>query len=759
MENTPLFINEDGSARYQTLMDNQLVPITVIDPGGFLVAANTLALKNLNLPSPLPAGIHLRSLIPPNAYEQAWNKFNEVVSTGKPEVIEIELSVQGNSRWFTIGLQPIVFENNVKEVLVLTINNSEKAETLVKLHESEKLFETLFEQSSIGLVYGSPEGNMIRVNQKFCDILGYSLEEIRNKNFSGFTHPEDLVWEKKYIEEMTLGGKESNSYEKRYIKKDGTIAWVRLFNRVVRDSIGNIKYGIIAVQDIQQEHQMREALRENEEKFRTLFTASPDPVFIADRITGEILEVNDRVQSIYGYTREEVLKLKVTDLTTEPDAALSAMQRGVPLIPLRYHKKKNGDTFPVEITNAGSIIGKREIIIATIRDISFRLKNEEDLRNARIKAEESDRLKSAFLANMSHEIRTPMNGIVGFANLLLKNDLSEKNRQEYAGIIIRSSEQLLNLVNDLLDISRIETGQIQFRKVPVHLNNILDELFEFFLPKAREKNLNLKTIKALPLPEDIMETDETRIRQVLINLIGNALKFTTSGYINFGYRLNPGTIEFFVEDSGIGIPPEQLEQVFNRFWQGQPNLAVNPGGAGLGLSISKGIIEKMGGLFSIESSEGKGSVFSFSLPYVPGKYPGTTKQFMKEGRENKANFTGETILIAEDEEFNYIFLYELLRRTGLTILHARDGTQVLPLLQEHPEIRLILMDIKMPFLNGLDATRLVKKNFPQLPVIAQTAYAHTNEREQIISAGCDDYVSKPINSNELLKIIARYILS
>jgi PAS domain S-box-containing protein len=752
-------MHEDDGRRYRALMDNLLIPITILDPQGYLLAANILACKNMNLPSAIPSGIHLRSLIPPNAFEQAWQKFSGVVNTGRSELMEIEFNFQGKSRWFNIGLQPIMLENRVKEVMVLTINISEKAETLLKLHESEKLFETLFEQSSIGLVYGSPTGDMIRVNQKFCDILGYSMEEIRNRNFSEFTHPEDLAWENKYIEEMTKDGKDGNSYEKRYIKKTGEITWVRLFNRVVRDTNGNIKYGIIAVQDIQQEHQMKEALQENEEKFRTLFTASPDPVFIADRRTGEILEVNDRVQTIYGYTREEILKLKVTDLTTEPNAALSAMQQGIPLIPLRYHKKKNGETFPVEITNAGSIIGKREIIIGTIRDISARLKNEDDLRNARVKAEESDRLKSAFLANMSHEIRTPMNGIVGFANLLLNKELNDENRQEYAGIIIRSSEQLLNLVNDLLDISRIETGQIQFRKVPVHLNNILDELYDFFLPKAREKGLQLEAIKALLLHEDMMETDETRIRQVMINLIGNALKFTISGYIRFGYTLNPGSIEFFVEDSGIGIPSEQLDQVFNRFWQGQANLAVNPGGAGLGLSISRGIIEKMGGQFSIISSEGKGSVFSFSLPYIPIKDINITKQSSKEVREKKINFSGETILIAEDEEFNYIFLFELLRRTGLNILHAKDGTEVLPLLKEHPEIKLILMDIKMPLMNGLDATRQVKQDYPQIPVIAQTAYAHTNERDQIISAGCDDYVSKPINSNELLKIISRYMLS
>ncbi|MFN8207267.1 MAG: PAS domain S-box protein [Bacteroidales bacterium] len=752
-------MHEDDARRYQALLDNQLIPITIFNPQGFLVAANTLSCKNMNLPSPVPAGIHLRSLIPPNAFEQAWEKFSEVVSTGNPLQMEIEFNYQGNSRWFTIGLQPVFHENQLKEVMVLTINISEKAETLLKLHESEKLFETLFQESSIGLVYGSPTGEMIRVNQKFCDILGYSMEEIRHRNFSEFTHPEDLAWEYKYIEEMTKGGKDGNTYEKRYIRKNGEIVRVRLFNRVVRDPSGTILYGIIAAQDIQQEHLMKVALQENEEKFRTLFTASPDPVFIADRLTGEILEVNDRVRSIYGYTREEALKLKISDLTTEPDAAFAAMRQNIPLIPLRFHKKKNGEIFPVEITNAGSIIGEREIIIGTIRDISTRLKNEDDLRNARKKAEESDRLKSAFLANMSHEIRTPMNGIVGFANLLLKNDLSEKNRQEYAGIIIRSSEQLLNLVNDLLDISRIETGQIQFRKAAVHLNNLLDELYEFFLPKAREKKLNLNAVKALPLQEDLMETDETRIRQVMINLIGNALKFTLSGYINFGYRIKPGLIEFYVEDSGIGIPSKQLDMVFNRFWQGQADLPVNSGGAGLGLSISRGIVEKMGGSFLIDSTEGKGSVFSFTFPYVPVTDPHTAIHLMKEVKEQKTNFYGATVLIAEDEEFNYIFLFELLKRTGLTILHAKNGSEVLPRLEEHPEIKLILMDIKMPLMNGLDATRLVKKNYPQLPVIAQTAYAHTNEREQIMAAGCDDYISKPINSNELLRILSRYMPS
>ncbi len=378
-----------------------------------------------------------------------------------------------------------------------------------------------------------------------------------------------------------------------------------------------------------------------------------------------------------------------------------------------------------------------------------------ELINAKIKAEESDKLKSAFLANMSHEIRTPMNAIMGFSGFLLEPGLSKKTLGYYVKIINAGSQQLLSVISDIIDISKIEAGQITIDLELVNVNNLLKELFVIYKNLAEPKNLSLYCSCEHPNDDIQVKTDGNRIKQVICNLLNNAIKFTTKGKIEFGYKIKENVLEFYVEDTGIGIVPENHEFIFQRFMQARQTNNQIHSGNGLGLSISKALVEKLGGTITVNSKPGIGSTFIFTIPYVKGmenevnsistKYP------------DQYNWKEKIILLVEDDTNNHAYIGKLLSITNAKILDAWNGKQALELVKKQPDISLVLMDIKMPIMNGYEATRLIKQIRPKLPVIAQTAYVLGRDREQALEAGCDDYFSKPIERNKFMKTLNNYL--
>jgi signal transduction histidine kinase len=387
------------------------------------------------------------------------------------------------------------------------------------------------------------------------------------------------------------------------------------------------------------------------------------------------------------------------------------------------------------------------------------------LEMAKDKAEESDRLKSAFLANVSHEIRTPMNAIIGFSELLTTEELTEEDKQEFKDQIILNSNSLLRLIDDIIDISKIEANQITIEYGNHDLNLILSELYTIY--NEQKANLGREQIELIidtPKQQNlIINTDKIRLHQVLSNLIGNAFKFTEKGKITFGYKLtssnnNQPVLRFHVADTGIGIPEEAHSYIFERFRKADANKEKIFRGTGLGLFICRNLIEKFKGKIWIESELDKGTTFFFDIPYLPGNEVLAEKPTPQVNFANgDYNFTDKTILVAEDEDSSYHFIENIIRETKATIVRAKNGQEALDIVNNQNNVDLILMDIQMPVMNGYEAISLIKEEKEHIPIIAQTAYALVNQKDQVMESGCDDFLAKPFQKNDLLSTIKKYI--
>jgi signal transduction histidine kinase len=374
---------------------------------------------------------------------------------------------------------------------------------------------------------------------------------------------------------------------------------------------------------------------------------------------------------------------------------------------------------------------------------------------AKNKAEESDRLKTAFLQNMSHEIRTPMNGILGFLELLREPDLDDINKNNYIDIINHSGQRLLTTINDIIELSRIESNQLTVHYSQVDIKEMMDYQFNFFKRQAQEKGLLLKLSENIKDKQATVESDRQILDSILINLINNAIKFTNKGTVEFGNYLEHDSIIFFVKDTGIGIPADRLEAIFERFVQADMKNTRTHEGSGLGLSIVKGYLDILNGTIWVESEPGKGSTFYFSVPYKPVN----KKMLNVIDRKEPEHISKQkiTILVVEDDENSYLYIKSILKNIAADLLHVSNGNDAVRLVKENPNVALILMDLKMPELNGFDATIKIREFNSTIPIIAQTAYAFSEDRDEAYKAGCNDYITKPINSKELIQLIKKYI--
>ncbi|MGK0255387.1 MAG: PAS domain S-box-containing protein [Mariniflexile sp.] len=391
-------------------------------------------------------------------------------------------------------------------------------------------------------------------------------------------------------------------------------------------------------------------------------------------------------------------------------------------------------------------------------DITDRKKLEFELIKAKEKAEESDRLKSAFLANMSHEFRTPMNGILGFSSLLSEPGLSNEEQQEYIKLIQISGARMLNLISEIIDISKIESGMMKVKLEEVDVNREIDFVFDVLKLDAEEKSIQLSYNSKL-LPDLYLVTDREKLYAILTNLVKNAIKYTNEGAIDFGYTVKKEAVEFFVKDTGIGIPMEQQPAVFERFIQVDIENIQARQGAGLGLAISKAFVQLLGGEIWLESQERIGSAFYFSLP-LDTKNKGKksqTNRIKKHGKEIVPKIKKKLkMLIADDDIISRKLILKSVHEFAKEIIEAKTGREAIEKFRENTDVDLILIDVQMPDINGYEATKEIRKLNSDVIIITQSAFGLNGDREKALSAGSNDYITKPIDKTELLIVLNRY---
>ena len=377
-----------------------------------------------------------------------------------------------------------------------------------------------------------------------------------------------------------------------------------------------------------------------------------------------------------------------------------------------------------------------------------------ELEKQKVKAEESDRMKSAFLANMSHEIRTPMNGILGFADLLKTVDYSSEEQSQFIGIIQQSGNRMLGTINNIIDVSKLESGLEKLQIKEVNIKRMLEELLNFFSAEANYKGLKITLRENISNDFNVFYSDEYKINSIFTNLIKNALKFTKEGSVEIKYSLNNSMAEFWFTDTGIGIAKDKQDTVFDQFVQADFSHTRGFEGSGLGLSISKGYVRLLDGEIKLESEINKGTIFYVRIPNKISKTNNSVEKVQKDGSKRPA-LSKYKIIVAEDDETSFYYLEYVLKDISKSLIHAKDGMEVIELTKNNKDTDIILMDIKMPKLNGFEATREIRKFNKEVFIIAQTAYAQESYKAKVSEAGCDAYISKPVDKEKLLDIISK----
>lgn len=515
----------------------------------------------------------------------------------------------------------------------------------------------------------------------------------------------------------------------------------------------------IKIREIQRDEALTNAT-ENERRYRELSELLPQSIFETDRL-GNLVYVNKAWYQAFGYTKKDMAEginlIEILQTSTRNNLFAVNKVENSDYVAIR----KDGTRFPAlvysdTIKKENITIGRRGIII----DATLRNQYIESLKRETIKAITSDKHKSSFLANMSHEIRTPMNSIIGFANLLSTDQVSDQQKGEFIQYIQSSGQILLNLIDDIIDIAKIEAGEIKIKATECNPKQLIDELKQTFEGyKASLGKEKIKLITYLPEERLLFKADAFRLRQILTNLVSNAIKFTEEGKVAIHLRVkNNRLLEFSVEDTGIGLSKEELNSVFSRFKRTSKSEEKNIAGTGLGLSISKNLVELLGGQMWVSSEVGKGTRFWFELPYVHvPKKEDDSSQKQKLLDSKRYNWGNRTFLIAEDDDSSYIYLKELLKKTNARLVRAVNGREVVEAVKFSDTIDCILMDIQMPFLNGYEATREIRKLNSTIPIIAQTAFAMEGDKEKSILAGCDDYITKPVQPRNLLEKISQFL--
>lgn len=640
----------------------------------------------------------------------------------------------------------------------------ELKEAKEKAEESEEKYRLLYESMNQGLalheIITDENGNpvdyvFLDINASYTRLLGVTREMSIGKRIKEVMPKVEQYWIDIFGKVALTG--ESNYFE-NYLEATGryysTYSYCPKKNQFA-----------VLVNDITEQRKVEEEKRIHNEMLQKVLNTIPQFICWKD-INSVFLGCNNNYAKLVGLSDPQLIIGKTDwDLPWKKEETESFLlyDRKIMesdtaeynIIEMAYSANGretylNTNKVPLHDAN-GNVNG----ILVSFEDITERIHAEDGLKIAKLKAEESERLKSAFLANMSHEIRTPMNGILGFAELLKEPNLTGEQQQEYIRIIEKSGLRMLNIINDIVDISKIEANLMNVDFKDCNINDKVEFIYNFFKPQVEEKGIKLFFKNSLPSKESIIRTDNEKVYSILTNLVKNAIKYSDKGTIEFGYLKRGETLEFYVKDTGIGIPIDRQSAIFERFIQADITDKFARQGAGLGLSISKAYVEMLGGKIWVESEEGIGSTFFFTLPYN-SKPEYKAVQNQDEKNQINPELSGLKILIAEDDETSEKLITIEVEKFSKNVLIARTGKEVVEFSRNNPDIDLILMDIQMPVMNGYEATRQIRQFNKDVVIIAQTALGLIDDREKAIEAGCNDYISKPIKKDELLSLILKY---
>jgi PAS domain S-box-containing protein len=711
-------------------------------------------------------------------------------------------SEQGDYFTNTLGevFEVSAFQTKTRNIVVVFQNVTKRKKIEEALDFEKDLMQSLLDNIPECIYFKDLNSRFIRVNKEQAKLFGAKSPEdvIGKTDFDFFTeqHARLALEDEQYIIKTgnaVLGKDEKETWI------DGRETWVLTTKMPLFDA-DKVIIGTFGISlDITERKHHEEALENEKKILRTLIDSLPERVYVKNTKSQFVIANQYTAKHIGLKSPDEIVGKTDFDFYPAEHAVKyfedeqNIIKTGISIIDLEEPcvnslgepEWSSATKVPLK-DNKGKIIG----LVGISRDITEQIKykqqlidnerilkeqneeyyalNEEllesnnriaainhELRQAKLKAEESDKLKSTFLANMSHEIRTPLNGILGFSNILTNTEVSEKKKKEYYSIINNCGNQLLIIINDLIDISKIEANQISLDYQPININKMMTEIYSVFKLKAETKNIQLDY---QPYSKSVIaECDDVRLRQIISNLINNGIKFTPQGSVSFGYTVEHGNLLFFVKDTGIGIVKEKHQLIFERFRQADASISQDFGGTGLGLSISKAYVELMGGEIWLESEPGVGSQFYFTIPFLQQVEEEDDSEMVpvfdvKSDKKVK-------ILIAEDEEINFLYLSEILDSDKIELAHVFNGLEAVDYVKNNKDVDLVLMDVKMPYLDGYQATKQIKAHSPFLPVVIQTAYAQVSDKNSAFEAGADEYIAKPIRKADLMRMVDNCLIN
>ena len=710
-------------------------------------------------------------LSPTNEEADEFAEDDLLALSGEEQIIAEEriTDAQGNVKWFQTKKTAVIYQGE-KSVLGI-------ARDITKRREIEQRHWTLFNEAPYGIVVINPQTRQaIEFNQAVCKMLGYSREEFVELEINDYEVIEKPEETQARVKNILAGSRED--FETKHRTKSGSILNVRVVaKRIIIDNRAHI---LAMFQDITEAKQAKKELKASEKKYRTLFSQAGDGIFLADSDFA-FIDINDSGCEMLGYSKEELLKMNITDLISEAEmqrlkSSFAEMEAGKTLNQDWQLIHKDGSLIDVDVSTSMLDEGR---FLAVARDISERKKaerkleeyaNEMEMKNvileqARNEAKKASQAKSEFLATMSHEIRTPMNSIIGMAELLLETDL-DPEQKKYVEIFQSAGDNLLALINDILDLSKIEAGKIELEEKEFDLVDIVEKIAEMMAPKAYEKGLELPSRLSPELPRYLVG-DESRLRQVLINLVGNAIKFTHQGEILIQVDLirridtngkEEAQLLFEVSDTGIGISQEKQEKIFKSFTQADASSTREYGGTGLGLSISKKLVELMGGEIWVESTPKEGSSFYFTITLAVTE----EKSIKVKKVASDFDFSQLSVLIVDDNKTNLFILEEFLTAKGVNVTLANDANEALEIINSYENgipYQLILLDFLMPKKNGFQLAKEIRTDLELEDIkimILSSDFNQRQKKDQLFSY-VDDFMMKPLRKEELCSNIVKII--